>query len=506
MTSYKIKTYSLRILIFSALLLFLLSGQSQNEVVKQLTLEDAIEMAKQQSPNALLAKHEFRADYWRYKSFKASYLPSLVLRGYVPSYEKSINKYQQKEGDIFRLTNINNVSAGLSLNQKIGLTGGDISLNSNLAMINNFIPSTDSTAEFTTTEYTTTLINVALRQPLVSYNKYKWDRRIEPMLYNEAKKIYLESMEEVSLEATNHFFNLLLAQIEERIALINEANYDTLYKIAQGRYELGKIAENELLQLELQYLRAGADVKSVALQVDDQMFKFKSFLRIQDDIAIRLIEPSNIKPFTILAPKALQEARYNSSEALSFNRQLVEAESMVAEAKYDGRFDAELYAVYGLSNFESNFRALSVKPQDVQTVELGITVPILDWGVAKGRLKMAESNQEIVRTNVEQQQLDFDQKVFLLVAQFNMQYDQLIIAAKSDTVGQKRYDITKARYLIGKISITDLNIAQTEADNSKKSYFNTLWRYWRYYYDIRRTTLYDFERDMPIMVNYKDLL
>ena len=53
-----------------------------------------------------------------------------------------------------------------------------------------------------------------------------------------------------------------------------------------------------------------------------------------------------------------------------------------------------------------------------------------------------------------------------------MQYDQVIIAAKSDTVGQKRYDITKARYMIGKISITDLNIAQTEADNSKKSYFN----------------------------------
>ncbi|MCD4731514.1 MAG: TolC family protein, partial [Bacteroidales bacterium] len=300
--------------------------------------------------------------------------------------------------------------------------------------------------------------------------------------------------------------NLLIAQIEERIALINEANYDTLFKIAKGRYELGRIAENELLQLELQYLRAGSDVKNAELQFEDQMFKFKSFLRIQDDVIIELVEPSNIKPFTVNPSIALQEARYNSSEALSFNRQLIEAQSLVAEAKYDGRFDAELYAIYGLSNFESNFQALSARPQDVQTVELGITVPILDWGVAKGRLKMAESNQEIVRTNVEQQQIDFDQKVFLLVAQFNMQYDQVIIAAKSDTVGQKRYDITKARYMIGKISITDLNIAQTEADNSKKSYFNTLWRYWRYYYDLRKTSLYDFERKMPIMVDYKDLL
>jgi len=505
MNHCKITQHIIRTIFISALLFILLASQAQDDI-KKFTLDDAIEIAKQQSPDALLAKHEFRVKYWQFKSFKASYLPSLVLRGYVPSYEKSINKYQEKEGDVFRLTNINNVNAGLTLNQKIGLTGGDISLNSNLSMINNFLPETDSTASFTATEYTTTLINVELRQPLVRYNKYKWERRIEPMLYNEAKKIYLESMEGVSLEATNHFFNLLLAQIEERIVLINKANYDTLYKIAQGRYELGKIAENELLQLELQYLRAGADVKSAALQVEDQMFKFKSFLRIQDDIAIKLVEPSNIEPFIVNASKALQEARYNSSEALSFNRQLVEAQSLVAEAKYEGRFDAELYAVYGLSNFESNFQELTTRPQDVQTVELGITVPILDWGVAKGRLKMAESNQEIVRTNVEQQQIDFDQKVFLLVAQFNMQFDQVLIAAKSDTVGQKRYDITKARYLIGKISITDLNIAQTEADNSKKSYFNTLWRYWRYFYDIRRTTLYDFERNMPIMVDYKELL
>lgn len=505
MTHFKIRKNILRLLLIQAFLITSFSSQTQDQI-RQFTLEDAIEMATQQSPDALLAKHEFRVKYWQFKSFKASYLPSLVLRGYVPAYENSINKVQLAEGDIFRLTNINNVNAGLTLNQRIGLTGGDISLNSDLAMINNFIPSTDTTDSFTATQYNSTLINITLRQPLVKYNQYKWEKRIEPMLYNEAKKVYLEAMEEVSTAATNHFFNLLIAQIEERIAKINEANYDTLFKIAQGRYELGRIAENELLQLELQYLRAGADVKNAELQFEDQMFKFKSFLRIQDDVNIQLIEPTNITPFKINPAKALQEARYNSSEALSFNRQLVQAESLVAEAKYDGRFDAELYAVYGLSNFESNFQALTTRPQDVQTVELGITVPILDWGVAKGKLKMAESNQEIVRTNVEQQQIDFDQKVFLLVAQFNMQYDQVIIAAKSDTVGQKRYDITKARYMIGKISITDLNIAQTEADNSKKSYFNTLWRYWRYYYDIRRTTLYDFEKDMPIMVDYKDLL
>ncbi len=505
MNNHKINNQAVRITFISILLFISLFNFAQTNV-KRLTLDDVIEIAKQQSPDALLAKHQFRSSYWHYRSFRASYLPALTLDGYLPSYNNRVDKIQQKEGDIFRLTEINQVNAGLSLNQRIGPTGGDISLNTGLSMINNFVPETDSTAAFTATEYSSTLISVELRQPLLKYNRYRWERRIEPLLYDEAKKIYLESMEQVALEATNHFFSLLLAQIEQRIATINEANYDTLYKIAQGRYELGKIAENELLQLELQYLTAGADVKNAELQVNDQHYKFKSFLRIKDDFDIELIEPSDIKNIVVISSKALEEARKNSSEALSFHRQLIEAESKVAEAKYDGRFDADIYAVYGLSNVESNIQDLNKRPQDVQTLELGITIPILDWGEAKGNLKVAQSNQEMVRTNVEQQQVDFDQKVFLLVAQFNMQNDQVKIAAKSDTVGQKRYDITKARYLIGKISITDLNIAQSEADNSRKSYFNSLWRYWRYYYELRKLTLYDFERTLPIMVDFKELL
>ena len=49
-----------------------------------------------------------------------------------------------------------------------------------------------------------------------------------------------------------------------------------------------------------------------------------------------------------------------------------------------------------------------------------------------------------MRTTIEQDQIDFDQEVFLLVTRFNMQHDQVIIAAKADTVAQKGYEVTKA--------------------------------------------------------------
>jgi outer membrane protein TolC len=473
---------------------------AQNDAIRTLTLQDAIEIARQQSPDALMAKHRFRAEYWSYKSFKASYLPSLTLFGYVPDFDRSVRTIETVEGSVFSAQTQNTLYAGLSVEQRIGLTGGTVSLNSNLTRLDNITDSTNYT------QYSTSLLNLTYRQPIFQYNAYRWERKIEPMKYEEAKKRYLENMESVAATTTNYFFNLLLAQIEERIARVNQANYDTLYKIAQGRYNLGKIAENELLQLELNYLRANSTVQDAQLNLENELFRFKSFLRIKEDTNIELIIPDDITPFKVNTVEAIEHAKYNNSEALSFTRQLIEAESQVAQAKQDGRFDAELFAVYGLTNNSEYVDQLTNNPLDQQQLRLGVTLPILDWGVARGRIKMAESNQEIVRTTVEQDQIDFDQEVFLLVTRFNLQYNQVTIAARADTVAQKGYEVTKARYLIGKITITDLNIAQTESDRSKSSYINTLRTYWRNYYDLRRLTLYDFEHKSFIEVDHSELL
>ncbi|MBM3435231.1 MAG: TolC family protein, partial [Bacteroidetes bacterium] len=240
--------------------------------------------------------------------------------------------------------------------------------------------------------------------------------------------------------------------------------------------------------------------------LENQRFRFRSFLRLQEDLNIELIIPELNDAFIVETSRAVAEARSNSSTALAFNRRLLEAESTVAMTKYDERFDAEIYALYGLSNDADKISYLDDNPSDQQQLEIGITIPILDWGVARGKIKMAQSNQEIVRTTVEQEQIDFNQEIFLKVSRFNMQYEQVQIAAKADTVAQKGYEITKARYLIGRISITDLNIAQAESDNSKSNFINALGTYWRNYYDLRRITLYDWEKNEPILVNYKDLL
>ena len=74
-------------------ILFLLPLQLQAQKTLTLTLSEAIEMARRNSPEAIAARHAFRASYWNWRSFRAKQLPSLTLTS-----DPSLNRSIQSEG------------------------------------------------------------------------------------------------------------------------------------------------------------------------------------------------------------------------------------------------------------------------------------------------------------------------------------------------------------------------------------------------------------------------
>ncbi len=488
-------------IIFFAILL-LTTGLLPAQSVKRYTLDQVIHIAQKQSPDALMAIHRFRKSYWQYRNFKATYLPNLNLTATLPDINRSINAISAPDGTIsYTPQSISNYSIGLSLNQKIGLTGGEIFVNSGLHRMDNVFTDT------TTRQYLSNVVNVGIMQPIFTYNPYKWQKKLEPMKYEEAKRKYMESEEDVAIKAINYFFSLLTAQIEVEIAKKNYHNYDTLYRIAKGRYNLGKIAENDLLQLQLNFLKADASVEQAQLNYNDKLFRFKSFLRLKDSSSVQLVPPLLTSFFDVPVSKAIAEAKQNTSTALTFTQRLLEAASQLNMARMNGRFDMNLYASFGLSQTATTLPEVYKNPLNQERVSMGITLPLLDWGKARGGIKIAQSNQDLVKTAVEQDRIDFEQNIYLKVMQFAMQKKQLAIAAKSDTVAQLRYKITHERYMIGKVNdVLELNNAQIDNDNAKLNYFNTLKDYWINYYQLRKLTLYDFQKNRPIKVDTKLLV
>lgn len=483
-------------------ILFLILSLSFNSIAQRdISLEQVIEIAKAQSPDALIAKHQLRSSYWEFRNFRRSLLPSLSFDGTIPSVNRAYKTFTTNSGtEEYINQSYTSYSGNLRLNKVIGLTGGNIFLSSGLQRIDNFSDS------ITTNNYLSTPVNLGLRQPLFNYNQYKWAKQIEPLKYQTAKRNYLETAEQVSLTAVNHFFNLLSAQINQRVAQINVSNYDTLYKIAQGRYISGKIAENDLLQLELNFLNAQSALENANLELQNTTYRLKSFLRLQDDENIRLIIPTPEQFAEVDYELALTQARENSSSIIDFERRLLESRAMVNRAKAENGFNANLSAVFGLMGNSLTLRDSYIQPNDQQQLSISLQVPILDWGMRKGQVKMAESNSDLVETSVEQERIDFNQSIYLQVSEYNMQQNQLLIAAKSDTVAQKSYDASKNRYLIGKISVTDLNIAQLEKDKATIAHIRALQTFWRNYFELRKLTLYDFYKQKPLEVDFDSIL
>ena len=485
------------LLLFSIVCSFTVSSQE----IERLTLSEILELARDQSPDAIMAKHRFRANYWQFRTYVAKYRPSLTLSGTIPEYNRLFEKkFDSSTGlDTYVETNTNTSSLNLSLSQNIGLTGGSIFMQSGLTRF-------DVLGDDGSTQYISTPVSIGFMQPLSGYNNFKWEKKIEPLKYEEAKKNFLNRIEDVYLKGVNLFFDLAVAQQDLEISEVNYSNSDTLFRIAQGRYQIGTIAEDELLQMELRFLNAGNDLRKAGIDLQVKEFQMRSFLGFNDNIKIELLIPNEIPELEVDVQKAISQANENNPELLSLERQLFEAAMNVAEAKSEKGLNADLFATYGLTQRADDFSNAYIDPRSQQRVRIGLELPIVDWGLGKGRYKMAQSNQEVVKTTVQQARVDFEQNIFLSIAQFNLQDDQLFSAAKADTIGRKRYEVAKQRFLIGKIDVLDLNVADSEKDVAKRGYLSALRNYWTYFYTVRRLTLYDFENDLPLSTDFTKLI
>ena len=474
------------IIIFTILFLSFIRTNAQNN---KLSLVDVIELAKKQSPSAKIADTRKEQQFWFNQRYKANYNPQLYLSGEIPGYDRSYIENRQDNGEIeYQPREQLTSNLGLSLFQPITATGGRISVNSNLFQFRNL----DSDFQ----RYNSTLFNIGYSQPLFGFNELKWDRKTEPLRYEESKRTYVEEMEAISRTATDLYFDYLTAQVELQIAEFNLANNDTIYNIEQGRYNIGTASRDEILQVELQLLRSRQGVTQANLDMKTSKQDLVSFigLYLGPNNVLELIQPQELPSFEISLDKALLYASENRADYINFERRRLEAERDVSEAKSQ-RFQTDLTASFGLNKAGSTLNDAYTDPNNQQRVNVRIGVPIMDWGRSKSRLKIALAEQKLEQYLLAQEIQNFEQEIITLVSTFEVLRLQVEITKKSDEVAQERYDVAQNRYLIGKTKITDLNIALKEKDEAKGSYIRALRAFWNAYFDLRRLTLYDFLND-----------
>ncbi|MEQ9466473.1 MAG: TolC family protein [Ekhidna sp.] len=448
------------------------------------TLDGIIGLAKGQSPLAKQAETRKENRFWQYRLFRSNYNPQLALSGNLPAYSNQFIPVTQEDGSTqFRPVEQTNSSLNLGLFQPISPTGGSISVNTRASQFQDLV--------IDDTRWRSTIVDLTLNQPIFAFNQLKWDKRTEPIRYEESKRSYVEEMEFVSRTAVQRFFDYLDAQVNYQIAEFNLSNNDTIYNIEKGRYNIGTTSEDKLLQVELQLLRSQQDLAQAQLDLQTSRLALRTFIGLNEGQNFDLALPEEIPIFPVDEEIALQYAKDNRSDFIAFERRRIEADAQVAQAKGQ-RFQMNLNASFGLNSAGTSFDQSYQDAQNQQFANLTLNIPIVNWGRNEARMKTALANKQLTDYVIAQEEQNFEQEIITQVRQLEVLQQQIEISKKSDEVAQKRYEVAQNRYLIGKIDITNLNIALTEKDNARRSYINALRTYWIAYYDLRRLTLYDF--------------
>lgn len=477
--------------------LFPAYGQETEKL--SLSLPEVMARARTNSVDAEVALNQLKSSYWSYRSYRAELLPEVSLSATLPSYHKQYSPYMNDAGSYsFVRNNYLQMNGELSVTQNIWLTGGQVAVNTSLDFYRQL-------GEGAFNRYMSLPVAVTLTQPIFGVNNLKWNRKIEPVRYQEAKAAFLSASEDVATSAIQYYFSLLMAKENYQIALQNLDNSKRLYEVAKEKREMGRISQNDLLQMELNLLNAKTDMTDCESNLKSNMFQLRTFLDYDANIDIEPEIPLDVPEVEINFDDALVKALDHNRFAKQMLRRQLEADYEVAKAKGEQR-KINLFAQLGYTGTDHDFPGSYRNLKSNQVVEIGFEIPLVDWGRRKGLVKVAESNRKLVESQVRQENMNFRQNLFILVERYGNQLRQLQTARRADEIAQKRYATNVETFLIGKISTLDLNDSRVKKDEARREYVNELYLFWLYYYQIRSLTLWDYQKNTGIDSDFDAIL
>lgn len=457
-----------------------------------LSLQDAIAMAQRNGPSAQMARSSRDVARSRDRAFNARLKPQVIVSGNAANLNRGINPITGPDGSTAFVSQAQNQSSlGLAVSQKIPLTGGTLSVGSQLSRIDLF---GDQTRQY----WQSTPFILGIQQDLFKPRTLVWDEKVQTIGASIAERQYLEAKEDVAGATAAAFFDLYAAQMSLANATANTAVNDTLYTLNKGRFEVGKIGENDLLKSELALLRSRAALDDAKLARDRAEATLRRNTGYPEGDALAIVTPDSIPVVDADPDMSVSMALKNSSQMEQSSLDDVLSRRQTTEARLNNRFNASIAASVGFNQTAPVFGQAYQSPLGKQSLQIGVNMPMIQWGAGGADMEAAKANEQRTAANNKSRRDALVEDARFSVLQLQQAQRNVLLAAKADTVAAKQFDVAKNRYIIGKIAILDLYNAQTDKDNAILARVQALRSYWTAYYHLRRVTLYDFAKKQEL--------
>ncbi len=480
----KIKNY-----LFAASLIVAASSSLQAQQL-QLTLEQAVDISRQQSPDLLSAELKLE----RYERLLSAQEASLKtqFKLSVDPIDYSKNRYLDSRLSQW-YTNENIASDGtFSIEQPILWTGATASLNNTFGWKNNN-SQIDGSSSSTTRSFTNSLY-LSLDQPLFTYNEMKYEYVTIELEYEDAKISYALSLLNLEQSVISQFYTVYMAQANLKIAREEYEDARDNYKIIEEKVRLDMVPRSELFQAELNQSSAESTMVTRELTLNNVTNTFKKMLGIPLITEISVLADLVEKEVAVDIKMAVEHALTNRLELLQ--RDIIDknADITLLKIKDSGSFSGDLSLSVGITGDNPQFQNVYETPTQNPSVGLSLSIPIFDWGARRDKImaqKLQIGMNEITR---EQELVDIEIEVVNSCKTLSNLAKQIEITKTAVVNAQQTYDLNVELYRAGEITGMEMNEFQSQLSTQKTNLSQKMVDYELELVNLKCVSLYDFDK------------
>lgn len=285
-----------------------------------------------------------------------------------------------------------------------------------------------------------------------------------------------------------------------QLAIENSENTEHLYKIGEEKHKIASIDQADLLTLKLDMVNAQNTLQNAESNLKRATFAFATYLNLDKNTRINIELPAYPVEMAIQVDDALMYTKQNNPRYLTSKQQILESQHQLDKTKRESMFNAGLDASIGFNQIAESFHNVYRNPLQQDIVSLTLSIPLVDWGVRKGRYNMAKNNLNIVQLTAQQDETSLEEDIIMTVGDFSVQQQMIRSAAEAVDLARMAYEQTQERFIIGKADINSLTLSTNRRQQAQRNNIAALKSYWQSYFKIRRLTLFDFERNKTIDV------
>lgn len=459
------------------------------------TLDEAVNVWALHCNEARAAALRYRNELLSYANYRKSLLPSLAFQFSPVNLNHSLRQLQDAvEGDYRYVDDYaNNSSAGLTLQQLVGWTGGTLTAGSNVAFLREFSRNRNS---FSTNVFT------------LGYSQSFWGGRrrfrLNDAVQRTANRLsvrnYCTEVSAVQRQALALYLDAFLYKLEQDLARRSLAIEDTLLRVAAVKRREGYLTAYDYNQVELQQLNTRFSCEEAGRNYRTACRRLADYLGLADSVAVA--EPADTLPRVVDAALFLQQVRRNNPTALAQELQLLQADATWYEADLETRFNGTVSLNYGLNQYAERFVDAYRRPINSQSVSVSFRIPVFQWGINRNKRRIAENRRQETRLEVETARRAFESTLHEQVHGYNSSVSMAGIARRTYQLACDQYILLVRKFALGSVSVYELTAARKEQQTALKQYYESLRQQYETYYALRHLALYDFVRQEDLADRY----